>query len=326
MNLPNISKEINDYLAGLGRTYPVHSLWASRIGDPCDRYLYHSVIDWQGARPIEARVFGIFELGKHLEKLGARFLEQAGWDVRESPDGYVEKHISGKIDRFISRGEMKNVPVEIKWLTNFDLTTWVEMLDSDKRWIMRYPGQIIIYMYLRASRYGLFLVFNKMNSEPSHIWLDFEETRVINYAEGLLQKAERVWEAIEKRQPPERVSPSLGICLDCDHILNCQPPIYFGEGVRNIESTDIVKILARMERLHPANLEYQDLLKQRKEILTGIEDAVAGPYLIHGKLTKRKEFTVAASSYWKHTITKINSLGQPEDVFSDQPARRLVVE
>ena len=326
MNLPNISKEINDYLAGLARSYPVHSLWASRIGDPCYRYLYHSVVDWQATRPLENRVYGIFELGKHLERLGGKLLEEAGWIVQQSPDGYVEKHISGKIDYFISRGELQKIPVEIKWLSNFDCSNWVEMLSSKKRWIRRYPGQIIIYMFLRASRYGLFLAFNKLNAEPTHIWLDFEDSTVIQYCESLLKKAERVWTAIEKRIPPERISPQEGICLDCDFLTTCEPPIYFGEGIKNIEDKNIIQILNRMEMLHANHAEYEALSKERKAILEGIEDAVAGPYLIHGSIVKRKEFTVKASSYWKHKITKLNSLGQPEEIFSDQPVRKIRME
>jgi len=273
-------------------------------------------------------MYGIFELGKHLEILGGKYLQATGWVVQQSPDGFLEKHISGKIDFFISRDELRKIPVEIKWLSAGIEKSWKEMLYSDKRWIRRYPAQIMIYMYLRASRYGLFLAFNKLNSKPSHIWIDFEDNEVISYIEGLLQKAERVWKAIEEKKPPDRISPEAGICLDCDFLTICEPPIYFGEGVKELENRDLIRILNRMELLKNNYDEYRNLDEQKKEILKGIENAVLGPYLIHGKKIRRKEYTVTvkATEYWKHKIVKINSLGQIVEVLEEIPIRKIKME
>jgi hypothetical protein len=317
MELPNVSNEIREYFASRIKRSPAYSIWASRIGDPCERYLYHSVVDWEQAKPIEPRVQGLFMLGSHLEALAAKFLEKTGWKVVPQLDTYVwkEKHISGAADRFISRGEIQKIPVEIKFLMNLDVSTWQEMIDADQRWVRRYPAQLLTYMLLRGTMLGLFLNCGKLDADPTHIWFDLEnDVDLLNYAESVLQKAERVWKAIEAKTPCPRIDPGEGICLRCDFFLPCSPPVYFGETANILDNSRLVKILDRMEEIREPNSEFERLAKEKKEVLEGISNAIAGPYIIEGKKVRRKGFTVEESTYWRHDIKKVD-LSEKKDVF-----------
>lgn len=286
------------------------------------------MVDWrlQKARPPEVQ--SLFELGTHLEALAKQRLRDIGYEVFDHGDTLDEHGIRGKMDCFISgtakrlgspKGEpLKKVPVEIKFLSSYGEkyeTIW-DLLNSDKRWIRRYPGQLLFYMYARSSELGLFLSFNKLNAWPHHIWVDFYEPGLLEIMEGLIQKAGRIHKAVEGKTPPPWIDPKESSwCFDCDYINVCNPPMFFGEGATVFQDSVLVTLLDRYYELQPGSGEFEKVKKELKKRLDGVESAVCGPYIISGKKVEKKGFTVEPGSYWLWKAKKLDGLNLNEEDF-----------
>ncbi len=316
--LPDISSEILELLQTKIEKKKPSSLRASMIGDPCERYLYHSIVDWQLSKEITVQIQGLFELGKFLEHKAKDYLRELGYQVIEQLDYFEENGIRGLADCFISGYAkrlspnnpffLKKVPVEIKWLSGSGKkeSVW-DLLRSEHRWERRYPAQILLYMLFRNSEIGLFLWFEKLTSMPHHFWISFNDEGILEYTEELLKKAERIKVAVEQQIPPERISPSEGWCLDCDFAHVCHPPIWFDKDAKFLNDPKIVELLERREELSVANAEYQKVSKMLNEIFNGIDYAVVGNWIIQGKAVERKGYEVKATTYWSWKAKRIES-------------------
>ena len=315
-DLPNISEEIAQYLSSK-ITSSGGSLYASMLGDPCERYLYHHMVDWRLAKPKTPEMQSLLDLGRHLEDLAKQRLRDLGYEVFDHGDTLDEHGIRGRMDCFISgeakrlpgpKGQpLKNVPVEIKFLSAYAdkyETIW-DLLNSDKRWIRRYPGQLLFYMYARNSQLGLFLFFNKMNAWPQHIWVDFYQPGLLEIMEGLIQKADRVHAAVKAGTPPPWIDSKEGWCFDCEFVHICNPPMFFGEGAKFMDDPKIVQLLDRREEIAPYNTEYLKINEELKKIFYGVESAVCGPWIIEGKSVEKKGYEVRATTYWSWKARKI---------------------
>jgi len=320
-DLPNISIQIQEHIAAKIKTWG-GGLYASMIGDPCERYLYHSMVDWRLQKPRAPEIQSLFELGTHLEILAKQRLREIGYEVFDHGDTLDAHGIRGKMDCFISgsakrlnapKGEpLKNVPVEIKWLASYGNkfeTIW-DLLNSDKRWVRRYPGQLLFYMYARNSEIGLFLSFNKPTGWPTHIWVDLYEPGLLEIMEGLIQKAERIHAAVRMKVPPPHIDSREGWCFDCDYIHVCNPPAYFGEEAKIFEDSVVVGLLDLYFELQPKSSEFKKVGDELKKRLNGIPSGVCGPYIISGKNIEKKGFEVKESSYWSWKAKKIEGLAE----------------
>ncbi len=314
MELPNVSQEIMSYFESKIRRSPTHVLRASEIGDPCERYLYYSVVDWDKRRMITPETQALFDLGSHLEELAIKLLKATGWKVEHQWEAFEwkdeKKHITGYADVFITReGLPPRIPCEIKFLMDYGdkFQTWEDMVRSDRRWVQRYPAQLLTYMLLKGSEIGLFLIMSKQSNQPNHIWFDFNDDNLLNYAESIIQKAERVWGAIQKKELPERIDPKQGLCLDCDFVQHCQPPLWFGDEAIQLDKR-VEELLDRRADLQPFNSEFDKINKELKRLLEGVQNAVAGRWLIQGTLVERKGYVVENGTYWKHTFKKISEI------------------
>ncbi len=74
MNLPDITQEVRNWFGeqARGRNSEVHTLRASAIRDPCDRCLYHTVHDWEKAKPIDDSTLGSSSLEITLKNWASR--------------------------------------------------------------------------------------------------------------------------------------------------------------------------------------------------------------------------------------------------------------
>lgn len=315
--LPDVSGQIKELFNRKIRKGGARTLWASMIGDPCERFLYHSIADWRLGKTTDIRLQGIFELGKHLEEKAKDYLRELGYTVQEQLDKFDEHNIVGWGDCFISGYAKKlqeeenpmilnKAPVEIKWLMNVkeDMGIW-DLLNSDKRWERRYPAQLLCYMYFKASEVGLFLAFEKASSWPHHVWVNFNDPGMLEYMEGLLKKAERVMEAVKTETPPERIHPAQGFCFDCDYIQVCQPPLWFGDAALILNNPRVAELLERNEALAQYTSEREKIKKELKKLLKGVESAVCGDWLISGQEVRRQGFEVAPFSFWDWKAKKI---------------------
>lgn len=292
------------------------------IGDPCERFLYHSIADWRLGKTVDVRLQGIFELGKHLEEKAKEYLRELGYQVQEQLDKFDEHNIVGWGDCFISGYAkklqeenpmiLKKVPVEIKWLMNVKegMGIW-DLLNSDKRWERRYPAQLLCYMFFKASEFGLFLAFEKASSWPHHVWVNFNDPGMMEYMEGLLKKADRVMEAVRTETPPERLHPAQGFCFDCDFLQVCQPPLWFGDGANELNNPRIKELLDRDAELAEPESERRKIRKELKSLLDKVDAAVCGNWIITGKQAHREGYSVEPFDFWDWKAKRVD-LGDSE--------------
>jgi hypothetical protein len=160
-------------------------------------------------------------------------------------------------------------------------------------------------MLLKGKEIGLLLIFGKSTADPCSIWFSFEDREMLDYAESLLQKAERVWRACEKREPPERVDPGAGLCFDCDYLTVCAPPMVFGEPARMLDDRRIEALLEKREGLEEAKREYDEVHKELRKALQGVQTAVIGNWIVEGKEVKKASYVVPEGSYFTFKARRI---------------------
>ena len=297
---------------------PRHNFWASDLGHPCERYLYHSIVDWDKKKKPDPHLAFIFEGGRLIEEMAINDFRQAGIPVYTPEINYFTEELScgakitGKLDiRAQINGKIYTGEIKSISLKDFvKINDWKDFLKSKSYWLWKYPAQIQLYLYMRAEEKGFFYLKSVPQFKPKFLWveLDFE------YVEELLQKAERVWTCIQKKELPKRIEKE-EICKYCDFAHICLPeitttPLEFSK------NNEIEEIIDRLEELAPLIEEYKELDEKLKKLIEGKEKLVAGKYLITGKWVERKQWIIPEeikrkygelkiTKYWRKKIVKL---------------------
>lgn len=314
-NLPDFGAIIMERAAARIKVYPHASNRASEVGHECERFLVLSRTSWQEKKPINPTLQRIFDLGNLIEYGVLKDLADAGITFIEQQRSFQDKglqltgHIDGKV-----MVENATFPAEVKglahntWQTFPDFAVWTpesqgwrDMINHNRPWIRKYPGQLTMYMYLDNKEYGVFLLFSKQTFEPKCIWIELD----YEYAESLVQKLERVNAHIEADTLPEQINDA-EMCIDCDFFHICLPEIR-RTALDFSDDPELEQMIARWQELAPMKSEYEAIDKKLKKRLEGCEKAVIGDYLITGKLVERKGYAVEPSSYWQKKIARLSS-------------------
>lgn len=295
------------------RTYPCHVNRASELGSECERYLVYARTAWEKklAHTVESEF--IFEAGRRIEDEAVDELKAAGFQIIEQQRSFEwrEYNITGHMDLKISQDGKTAYPCEIKSMNQFifqKINTIEDMMESNKPWVRKYPAQLYLYMLMSDTDLGLFYLKDKATHQPKEIWVPLD----YGYAEGLIQRAERVNKHVEAGTLPEgHPGASCGFC-GFRHL--CLPDQDFGPGVVIMDDTELEEKLKRRSELEAAKKEYDALDKGVKGWAKGKENVVIGDYLIEGKEYQRKSFDIPAevkaqyackTAYWKTTITSL---------------------
>lgn len=302
------------------RKFPVHSLWASKLGHPCERYLELHQLAWEQAEPPSWEMQLLFDGGNVIEKHFAKpWLEKMGYEVYLGESFKWEAfNISGRLDFKIRKSGGPKIPVEVKGLNHYDwekLNTVEDFLQSKKHYIAGYPAQLTLYMLKENQPIGLFMIVSKLTWKPKFIWIDLDYT----FAEDHLKKAERVKTVIERVRAAKPATEDAmrgmltapiewedHICGRCDLRFVCQPGRTFGQGADVIDSTELEQQIDRMKELESANKEYHGLKKQIGEQIEG-KKLICGKWLIDGKWIERAAYAVEASKYWASKYIPVKS-------------------
>ncbi len=308
------------------QVYPCHTNRASELGHPCDRYLVYARTRWQEKAMTDTTLQFIFGLGNRIEEEAKSELREAGFKVFEPPRAcsWPAYQISGHLDCKVSEGggwgppeaQGEAWPVEIKGLNHPDwqsLNTPEDFFRSRKPWIQKYPAQLTTYMFLENQEWGLFYIKSKLTGLPKGIWLKLD----YDYAETLLQKAERVNAHVAAGTVPDPIEWEDALCQRCGFLHICLPDRSMGIPVEVLEDKLLEGKLLRRELLKPASSEYDALDKEIKARFKGVPDVLVGGWRIFGGEHSRKGFTVAETTYWQ---TKIARISQEPIKLEDLPA------
>lgn len=286
--------------------YPVRNLRASNLGHPCERYLFLLITSWEELKPHDVGLQNIFDLGNTLEAHTIQNIKEAGYEVITPTQRSWQLDVRGGIitgreDIRIKDENGELLPVEIKSISPFEygkLNSVEDFLHSKKTWIQSYPAQLFVYMLHFGKEKGFFALTNKLTGETKFIEvpLDYE------LGEKYLSKAERIYKALEDKEPPE----------PCDTIDYCEkcPLAHVCGSMRRIPADidlddELDSLINKKQELAEAKKEYEKIDKQIKERVGNREKVITGQYLITRSEIYRKAYTITESTQSRLTIKRL---------------------
>lgn len=304
MNANDIKQRLEEKAASKIQIYPVQHLSASRLGHCCERYLYLLIKHWDEQKAHDVGLQRIFDLGNSIEEYAIERLKEAGYEcITPTVRSWrIEKPlITGREDLRIKDENGELIPVEVKGLAPQEwakLNTVEDFLNSKKHYVRGYPTQLFVYMYRFAKEHGLFVLVNKLTGEikPIDVYLDYE------YGEQCLQKAERIYKALETDTPPDS-------CDDISVCENCNLQHICGQVKRvpaDVELDDeLENLINRKNELAAAKKEFDEIDKQIKTIVGEREKIVTSSYLVTRNKIERKAYTVEARTEYRLNIKRL---------------------
>lgn len=305
MNAEEIKEKLEAKAAEKIKVYPVEHLSASRLGHPCERYLYLLIKNWQDQKPHDVGLQHIFDLGNSIEEYTIARLKEAGFEcVTPTIRSWrIDKPlITGREDIRIKDTETGELlPCEIKGLAPQEwakLNTIEDFLNSKKHYVRGYPTQLFVYMWKFEKEKGFFIITNKLTGEIKiiEVHLDYE------FGEKCLQKAERIYKALETNTPPDSCD-DVSVCEGCNlqHICGQVKRI-----PADIELDDeLENLINRKDELKAAKAEYEAVDKEIKNRVGERAKVITGTYLVERKAIEKKGYTVEPRTEYRINIKRL---------------------
>lgn len=306
----------NSFLHSEISRYPKSAFTCSDIHE-CDRYMIHSLLDWDKKELHDEGLQAIFDAGKREEEnvkqrlgyeLGIEFIEQQSpFEIKNNQGEVIAR---GRIDgKILWQG--KAIPVEIKSMNENSFNMINSLDDFKKKPLYRkYLRQMQLYLYGNNQQYGLFILSNFRTEKIILVELDYGE------CEYILSRLERLWEMKKRGEYPEGTyKPEL--CDRCPFASLCMADVS-NKPADLINNEELEEKLNRREELSAAAKEYADIDAEVKAVFKSIPHAFVGKsFEIVGKEQVRKSVDSKAipeeirkqyekeTSYW---ITKIKKI------------------
>lgn len=292
----------NKRIAGLESkrsVYPRTHFIASDIV-PCDRYMVYSVLNWRDKKAFESGVVARLDEGNRHEKQMVSELMLMGFNVIQNQMPIEIKNRTGelvcrgKIDGLIQYGRQR-FALEIKTMSPNVFNSVNSIEDFYKKpYLRKYLSQIWLYLYGNNLEYGLFMLDNLMGQwKAVPIELNYEAT------EGILQRLERCWEYVKKKEYPDPIPYDSTMCDDCAFAATC---------LRDVSSKNILDLSADEEFSTMAKrcAELKPLVKEHDAIEKGIKLKLEG-------VNERK---IIMGDTWKVEVSmsKRKTANVPDDV------------
>lgn len=306
----------------LGRKITAYQRKNSILSDvhDCERYLCHAVLDWDKRPMHDTDLQARFDAGNMWEKQIVAELLTMGFDFQSSQLPITIKNragetiATGKIDGFVA-WDGKKVPIEIKSMNPMVYDQIKTVDDFQKKpWLRKYTRQLMLYLFGQNQEFGLFIITNGLGSwKLLPLTLDFGE------CEALLQKLERVHEAIKKKTYLDRIPYDQGVCGRCPFAVQCLPDVV-NSPADFIDNPALEADLTRHEELKPMAAEYDHLHDKIKETFKDVEKAVVGTrWMILNAPGKRTTYDIP-----EEVQAEIDELKKAHA--SVVPVKRLVIQ
>jgi hypothetical protein len=298
------------------------SNWPTALAHECRAYaVFNRTVPPENRRKIDERLAMIFSEGTDQERMVARDLAEAGFEVTGQQGQIVWKEfqISGRRDLILYKpGYAEKVRVEIKSSSPYTyeaLNKAEDLLDSEKSWFKRWGKQIALYIWLEGIEQYLLLLKNKVTGDIKIIPFTMNE-RVTELADEMLQKAKWVNRLVQLGEMPkqeDRIADS-DFCSECVFFDACLPDLTFGPGAVILTDESVAELTAQLERreeLQPLKKEFEKLDEELKSIIKsmaseGQTKIVIGDWVADLKDRNRAAYSVKATSFREVKFMKVN--------------------
>ncbi|KKN71385.1 hypothetical protein LCGC14_0421070 [marine sediment metagenome] len=317
MQTPDILADIEKSLIADAKVLPHRSNWATVLLEKCLRKQVYYRTDWDKQSPPDARLQGIFNTGRKIEKQVKSILNEIGmhakpmWELVDTGvklnDAFLNDHqIGGEPDLFLKasmNGERPEIlgVVEVKGF-NPNLFKQVNTIDDfhKYKWMERYLGQLTIYELGSNFPVGWFLIVNKAN------WWEYkfiEYPLDYEFADRLIEAADFVNLNIENKTLPDKLNDP-DECPKCPFNSICMPCYETSGNLKTSEDENLEAVLTRLRELEPAEEEIKDLKKMRDAALVKGQDLCCGKFLITWKQieSNRKAQEAKTITSWRKKI------------------------
>ena len=145
----------------------------------------------------------------------------------EMPHGYEPLELTGHIDMEIEiAGEWELAEIKSIHPNVYPRIERIEDFFTMKFHVFRaYPGQLYMYLFMANRERGLMILRNKSTSQLKPLWAYLFEHE--EYAESLLQRAEKVNAALRDGTQNLAQLSDPDVCEECEFAARCAPPITF---------------------------------------------------------------------------------------------------
>lgn len=315
---PYISQRQLQWLKDEIRVFPCHTNRASGAAHPCVRFLVYCRTNWRDRRPPSPELQCIFTLGHDLEEVVFRWLkERLKLDIIQPKDKTLvwdAFQLTGHLDAYVQE-YAHWIPFEVKGVS---VATWntvncfEDMVCSNKSWVRRYPGQLLLYLLLDNKAYGRFVLFQKETGRLKDFPVVLDDH--LHLAEEILLNLERVNQHVAAKTLPDRYyepGPVGDLCEDCDFEAICLPGGSYASAVEIMDDPAAEMVLARylalQKELEPFSAINREFEAAKKQLRTYFAAEKKERIILGGKLITGKMVTVGPSegySYWKWSIKK----------------------
>ena len=292
MEIQEMNNKIKENKQNKIKLYPCNNLRASNIGHPCERYLYLSIKNWEDKKLHNETTQCIFDLGNKIEEYVIQTLKDAGFEVITPTvrAWKVDKPlITGREDLRIKMEDGQFYPVEVKGLAPQEwekLNSVNDFLQSKRYYVRAYPSQLYIYMFQFAKEKGYFALCNKLTGEIKLIEVPFD----YEYVEKILQKAERIYNCLEKEELPASCD-DISVCEHCDLAHVCTANINRVE--TNVDVTgELDELVDKKQELSKYYREYQEVNDQIKKTIGERQKVLSNKYIFERKVIHKNGYTV----------------------------------
>jgi hypothetical protein len=282
--IPNIPELLDAETAKRIKSWPQNSNRASSAGHPCVRFLVLSRTANHLRSLHDVGLQRIFDEGNLHEDALMREMQDAGIRTVEQQRAYEWKkfQLTGRIDAKIPvNGSF--VPLEVKSCSPNVFPAIrelapIDMLASRYPWIRKYPAQILLYMLMEGSEYGVMIFKNKTTGEKLQKVFRLEGA-MLEYAESILQKLEAVNAHVAADTCPDAAL--IDDCKGCAFCKTaCFPGADYGPGIDILQDPELETKLNRRAELEPASREFDALDKEIKDGFKGKPGSVVGDWII----------------------------------------------
>ena len=224
--------------------------------------------------------------------------------------------ISGKVD---ARIEILGArpPLEVKaWspMMTDRIETFADLFDNP--WTRSGAHQLLAYLWGAGEPFGFLMLDRSGIPKLLPVELDQHVERM----EDFLTRAEKAIDHVEAKTLPPFLEGDAAECKRCAwYGTECNPPLA-AAGAVILTDPDLVKKLARRDELEAAAKEFDRIDREVKGALRGIEEGIAGPFVINGRWQKKTTTELPAEIKKKYTTTDPKGSFRIEIVRLDGPA------